>query len=74
MIAIFYADDGRLAGFSTIAIQNGLNIFQDLFSRVGLFFNATKTKTIISTCVSPFRTMSNTAYKRRFDHSLPTFR
>ena len=32
LISIFYADDGRLAGFKAVSIQQGLDLFIDLFS------------------------------------------
>jgi exonuclease III len=70
----FYADDGRLSGYSPTAIQFGLDLFQDLFSRIGLHFNAKKTKTMISINPSPYRWLSTEAFKRRYDHTLPTFK
>jgi hypothetical protein len=72
LVAIFYADDGRLAGYSAQAVQEGLDLFQSLFARIGLHFNAAKTKALISVCTSPPRSVSTEAYKRRFDHSLPS--
>jgi Reverse transcriptase (RNA-dependent DNA polymerase) len=73
LIAIFYADDGRLAGFSAQAVQEGLDLFQSIFARVGLQLNPVKTKAMVSLCTLFPRSLSTVAYKRRFDHSLPSY-
>ena len=33
---VFYADDGRLAGYDARRLQEGLDVLGRLFSRVGL--------------------------------------
>lgn len=73
-VLIFYADDGRLAGYKEDSIQQGLDLLRELFGSVGLHFNTTKTKAMISVGSTPYGCQSSIAYKRRYDHSLPTYR
>jgi hypothetical protein len=70
--ALFYADDGKLAGSTPSLVQTGLDLFVQLFRRIGLELNATKTQTMICLGPKPLGHMSTTAYKRRFDQSFPT--
>jgi hypothetical protein len=74
LISIFYADDGRLAGYTASSVQQGIDLFIDLFARMGLQLNATKTKAMFSLGARPSGFMSPIAYKRRFDGTLPTYR
>ena len=74
LTATFYADDGRIAGYSAEAVQSGLDLFISLFSRVGLHMNADKTKAMVVLGQSPNTRISMTGYKHGFDHSLPNFR
>jgi hypothetical protein len=74
LVAIFFADDGRIAGFDPILLQKGLDLLIALFARVGLHPNAAKTKAMISLGIKPRGLLSSDAYKRRFDTSLPTYR
>ena len=71
---LFYADDGRLAGYCAQDVQQGLDLFIEVFSRVGLQINATKTKAMIVLGQNPYNHQSIAGYKRRFDQSLPDFR
>jgi hypothetical protein len=61
--AVFYADDGRLAGYSVDTVQYGLDLLVSLFGRVGLHPNATKTKAMLSIGMIPSGPMSDIAYK-----------
>jgi Reverse transcriptase (RNA-dependent DNA polymerase) len=72
--AIFYADDGRLAGYSADNMQKVLDLFITLFSRVGLQMNADKTKAMIVLGHYPYDRQSLAGYKRQLDHSLPDSR
>jgi len=74
IVLIFYADDGRLAGFCTGELQRGLDLLKELFARIGLEFNVDKTKAMIAIGAAPSSWQSPEAYKRRCDHSLPSYR
>jgi hypothetical protein len=41
--AAFYADDGRIGGADAAEVQKSLDVFTDLFARMGLVMNAKKT-------------------------------
>ena len=71
---IFYADDGRTADFDWRQLQRHTDILLDLFTRFGLHANATKTKAMVSLGCRPYGQLSDTAYKRRYDDTLPTYR
>ena len=71
---LFYADDGRMAGDNPETLQDGLNLLVDLFKRLGLYMNSTKTKAMIFFGGSGSRHMAPEAYARRFNKSLPTHR
>lgn len=73
-IAVFYADDGRIAGFSRDTVQKNFTLLLDLLARIGLFPNAVKTKAMLSIGHRSPDTMSSSAFKRRYDCSLPTHR
>lgn len=62
--AAFYADDGRLAGTSSVGLQHGLAVITDLFARVGMAMNAVKTKTMVGHNGSLRLQLSSPAYKR----------
>ena len=74
LVSIFFADDGRIAGYDPLLLQAGLDLLLTLFARVGLHPNAEKTKAMISLGGVPNGPMSSAAYKRRYDYSLPTYR
>jgi len=63
--AMFYADDGLLASRSASWLQEALEVLTDLFERVGLRTNTTKT--VAMTCVPGFirSHVSDTSYRRR---------
>jgi hypothetical protein len=70
--AAYYADDGVLCSHDSDQLQSGLDLFVELFERVGLQTNADKTKamTCLSNCLHSH--LSSAAYKRRFDGG-PTY-
>lgn len=59
----FYADDGVLAASSSLGLQQALEVAVELFERVGLKTNATKTKAMISYKVPRVNRESTPAYK-----------
>lgn len=63
--AMFYADDGLLASRSASWLQQALEVLAELFERVGLRTNTTKT--VAMTCVPGFirSHMSDASYRRR---------
>jgi len=63
--AQFYADDGLLSGEDPTEVQRGLDILTDLFARVGLKMNATKTEAMIMTGGKVTHRISDEAYVRR---------
>ena len=70
----FYADDGRLAGYEPHAVQFGIDLFVDLFSRIGLKLNTDKTKFMVTFHVPLSKAQSSASYAHRFDCSLPSAR
>jgi DNA-directed RNA polymerase subunit RPC12/RpoP len=70
----FYADDGRIDGKDDGMVQEGLNIVVDLFRRMGLQMNSTKTKAMIHFRAGLPRALRPEAYARIFDKSLPSAR
>ena len=71
----FYADDGRVAGTNREHVQEDFDLLLDLFARIGLLPNVTKTKAMVSVGHRRPDLMSSVAYKRRFDpDSGPTYR
>ena len=71
---IFYADDGRLGGDVAPEVQHGLDLLTSLFARIGLHLNTDKTKAMITLGRNKVSHISATAYKRRFDQTLPSSR
>ena len=69
---IFYADDGRLAGYVAPVIQQGLALLVELFARVGLRVNAKKTKAMITVGAPSSHRMSLAGYKRRMSPTAST--
>ena len=49
LLAIFYADDAFIAGRDPVQLQDAINILVELFERVGLRTNTTKTQ--VMTCI-----------------------
>ena len=72
-LGIFYADDGRLADTSAPVVQKGLDLFGELFARVGLKINPNKTKVMICVPPTPYGRQSPIAYKRRYDQTLESY-
>jgi hypothetical protein len=73
-LSVWYADDGRLSGYSRIEVQRGIDIFVDLFARVGLKLNTTKSKFMVVLLDPPPLPTSPEGYAHRFDPSLPSFK
>jgi hypothetical protein len=48
LVTAFYADDGRLGGFDAAQVQLGLDLYCDLFQRLGLTLNEAKTKFMVT--------------------------
>jgi hypothetical protein len=63
--AKFYADDGLLASHNAERVQQGLDKFTELFLRVGLKMNATKTVVMISGGPKEYARQGPEAYHRK---------
>jgi hypothetical protein len=63
--AKFYADDGLLASHDAERVQQGLDKFTELFLRVGLKMNATKTVVMISGGPKEYGRQGPEAYERK---------
>jgi hypothetical protein len=63
--ATFYADDGLLASHDAERVQQGLDKFTELFARVGLKMNATKTVVMISGGPKEYGRQGQEAYTRK---------
>ena len=63
--SLFYADDGVLSGNDALDIQKAMNILTNVFSRVGLQMNATKTKAMVMTGGKVNAPISDRAYSRK---------
>jgi len=72
-VAIFYADDGRQGGYNAAALQNDLDVLIGLVARIGLYPNVSKTKAMVSIGRDSTGLMSDIAYKRKYNHALPTY-
>jgi hypothetical protein len=73
-VGVFYADDGRIAGYDREVLQQSLNFLLQLFAQVGLLPNVVKTKAMVSYGCRHPDTLSTIAYKRRYDVTIPTYR
>jgi Reverse transcriptase (RNA-dependent DNA polymerase) len=62
---LFYADDGWLASHNPTILQEALNLITELFQRMGLRMNATKTKSMNSHPGSELHYISTPAFSRR---------
>ena len=67
LIQASYADDGHLAGVDPIRLQAGLDFMTELFARVRMKMNATKTKAMICHSSTLGFCWSTPAYKCRLD-------
>jgi hypothetical protein len=63
--AQFYADDGLLSGENPQEVQRAMDIFTNVFTRVGLKMNATKTKAMTMVGSKVYASISKIAYTRR---------
>jgi hypothetical protein len=72
--AIFYADDGKIAGEDHARVQEGLTRITDLFARMGLNMSQAKTKSVIMTGDLQYHAISEVAYKRRMIGGEETYR
>ncbi len=63
--ATFYADDGRLASYDAVTLQEGLTLITALFTSVGLDMSEAKTKAMISAGNFQYHSICDAAYKRR---------
>ena len=71
---IFYADDGKLAGPIPQHLQQSLNIISDLFKRLGLLMNASKSFAMICKGRTITHTLSDDAYARMTTGIGPDYR
>ena len=62
---LFYADDGWVAGLCPLQVQQGVDTLENLFSRMGLVMNPTKTKAMIGHPGVAVHVQSSPAYRRR---------
>jgi exonuclease III len=62
---LFYADDGWLASHNPAILQSALDMATDLFQRLGLRMNATKTKSMNSHPGSELHYIATPAFSRR---------
>ena len=72
--AMFYADDGKIAGEDHARVQEGLTLITDLFARMGLNMSQAKTKAVIQTGGLQYHDISEVAYKRRMIGGEETYR
>jgi hypothetical protein len=61
----FYADDGRIGGTDAEAVQASLDAFTDLFGRMGLKMNGTKTEAMTLATTGRPTQISHGAYRRK---------
>ena len=74
LIALFYADDGLIASRDSEWLQQSIDVLTDLFARVGLKTNTTKTKAMICTPGYIATQMSDQQYRRRMRGTGQTYR
>jgi len=65
--ARFYADDGELWDHDPVQLQRALTAMENLFLRMGLRINGSKTKALTTLPTVATTTISTTAYKRRME-------
>ncbi len=65
-MALFYEDDGYIASRDPELLGRALIIIVDLFERVGLKTNTTKTETMICTPGKIWTRLSALSYYRRY--------
>jgi hypothetical protein len=74
VVAIFYDDDGFIASYQPELVQDSLDYLVELFQRMGLNTNTSKTKSLTCSPRSAKGHISIQAYKRRMDWDGPTHR
>jgi hypothetical protein len=65
--AVFYADDGHIYSNDAEALQRALEIIVQLFERMGLQTNPTKTKAMVCAPNPTITRICSPAYKRRME-------
>lgn len=63
----FYADDGRIGGYDARAVQRSLDVFTNLFARMGLQMNASKTEAMSTTTTARPTAIRTGAYHRKLE-------
>jgi hypothetical protein len=63
--AQFYVDDGLLSGEKPQEVQRAMDIFTNIFARVGLKMNATKMKAMTMVGSKVYASISKIAYTQR---------
>jgi hypothetical protein len=73
-LVLFYADDGLIAARDNDWLQSALGVLTELFERVGLQTNTSKTKAM--TCIPGYIStrISSPSYKRRTGRGGPSYR
>ena len=72
--ARFYADDGELWDHDPAQLQRALTDLENLFRRMGLLINGSKTKALTTLPTVATTRISTTAYKRRMEGNGDTYR
>jgi len=72
--ARFYADDGELWDHDPAQLQQSLTDLEDLFRRMGLLINGSKTKALTTLPMVATTRISTAAYKRRMEGEGDTYR
>ena len=67
IVAVFYADDGLIAARDPKILQSAFDLLTDLFDRVGLETNTTKTEVMVFLPGRIRTCLSEDAYKSRTD-------
>jgi hypothetical protein len=70
----FYADDGLLSGGNPQEVQRSMDIFTNVFARVGLQMNVIKTKAMTMIGSKVYASISDEAYVRRVTGEGTTYR
>jgi Reverse transcriptase (RNA-dependent DNA polymerase) len=70
---LFYADDGLISGTDLQTMQQYLNIITELFARVGLKTNASKTKVLVSRPDIYNHWICSPVFNRRFGGNDPSY-
>jgi hypothetical protein len=71
--AVFYADDRVIASTDPVLVQDSTDYLVELFERVGLHSNTSKTKAMASTPMMTGGHVSTHDYKRRMSGVGPSY-